>query len=374
MASEVPEINLKHLMTLTDETGILQHAKYSVPDRIHGYCTDDNARALVVTLMAAGHLPYDSTLEALSSRYLSFLQHAFDKASGRFRNFMTYERRWRRQKGPEDTHGRAVWALGVAAASGRNEGQINLSVELCQRSLPALGELVSPRSWAFGLAGIHSYLKKLPDDSEAGQAFQILAERLYGHFSKNAKEDWPWPEERLSYANAKLPYALLLSGRALNRPEMTEMGLRVLDWLARIQTGANDCFSPVGTKGWYRRGGKKARFDQQPIEAQAMVEACIEAHGVTEDERWLAEARRCFEWFLGRNDLGLPLCDPVTGGCRDGLHRDRVNENQGAESTLVWLLALLTMHEQRRAGDTARGARATGDSASSIPRGNAEAR
>ena len=155
------------------------------------------------------------------------------------------------------------------------------------------------------------------------------------------------PEETVSYVNGKLPYALLVSGEELGKSEMTEMGLLCLDWLVRIQKGPDNSFSPVGTNGGHTRGGAKARFDQQPIEAHSMVEACIEAHKVTGDERWFAEARRCFEWFLGRNDLRIPLCDYASGGCRDGLHPDRANENQGAESTLAWLLSLLLMYQHR---------------------------
>jgi glycosyltransferase involved in cell wall biosynthesis len=344
---ELPEINLGHLRTMTDDVGMIEHAKFAVPDRARGYCTDDNARALVSAVMAARFLPQDQSLDMLTGQYLSFLRHAFNEQNGRFRNAMTYDRRWTERRGPEDSHARAMWALGVTASFSENRGQVGLSVELFGQGLRAVEGFGSPRAWAFLILGLGHYTNAY-DDPEARRMLGILANRLYSQFKEHASGEWPWPERILSYANPRLPQGLILAGRALRRPEMTEMGLRSLEWLARIQTGEDGCFSPVGTKGWYRKGGKKARFDQQPIEAQSMVEACVEALRATGDERWLKEARRCFEWFLGRNDLRVALYDHTTGGCRDGLHPDRANENQGAESTLAWLLSLLTMYEYQR--------------------------
>jgi len=348
LGGELPEINLTHFRLLTDDTGILQHANYTVPDRTHGYCTDDNARALVAVLMASGLPPDDPLLKGLAAMYLSFLHHAFNEKKGRFRNFMTFDRKWTDDSGSDDSHGRALWALGMAAISEQNKGQRRLATELFQRALPGVLKLPSPRSWAFALVGIHYYLKRFHGDSEARRAQRVLARRLFKAFKQNATDDWFWLEDTVSYVSGKFPYALLLCGEDLAKSEMTEMGLRCLDWLVRIQTGPDDnCFSPVGTNGWYTRGGAKARFDQQPIETHAMLEACIEAYNVTRKEHWLIEARRCFQWFLGRNDLRLLLYDYASGGCRDGLHPDRVNENQGAESTLAWLLSLLTMYRHR---------------------------
>jgi len=344
LGAELPEINLKHLRLLTDDTGILQHAKYTVPDRADGYCTDDNARALIVVLTASRLLPDDPSLEVLAARYLSFLKHAFNEKNQRFRNFLSFDRRWMDDGGSEDTHGRALWALGVAAASEQGSGQLGLTMELFHQALAPLASFKSPRSRALAVTGLLFYLKRFHGDSEARRIERSLADELVDSFRENAADDWPWPENTLSYANGKLPHGLLISGEDLNDPEMVEMGLRSLDWLVRVQTGPENCFSPVGTNGWFKRGGTKARFDQQPIEAHAMVEACIQAHSITRDERWLLEARKCFEWFLGRNDLHLPLYDHTSGGCRDGLHADRANENQGAESTLAWLLSLLTMY------------------------------
>ncbi len=350
---ELPEINLAHFRLLTDDTGILQHAKHTVPDRMHGYSADDNARALIVVLMASGLLPDDPSLGILASRYLSFLHHAFQEDNGRFRNFMSFDRKWTGEIGSEDSHGRALWALGVATVSERSEGLRRLASELFQLALPIVPRFTHPRSWAFALTGLHHYLKRFHGDSEARRVQRTLARRLHKSFVENAADDWLWPVDTVAYSNGKLPYALLLAGEDLGESEMTDMALRCLDWLVRIQTGPDKCFSPIGTNGWYPRGGTKARFDQQPIDVYTMLEACIEAYSVTAEEHWLVEARKCFEWFLGRNDLRLPVYDYASGGCRDGLHSDRANENQGAESTLAWLLSLLIMYEHHSEGSLA---------------------
>jgi hypothetical protein len=202
----------------------------------------------------------------------------------------------------------------------------------------------SPRSWAFSLVGIHAYLRHYHGDSDLRRLRELLSERLLGAFRENATAEWPWPEDRLTYANGKLPHALLLSGASMDRSDMIEAGLRSLDWLLGVNTETDGSFAPVGNKGWYRKDRSRAHFDQQPIEAHALVEACVEAHLFTRDQRWMAEARRCFDWFLGKNSLKKPLYDYETGGCRDGLHASGVNENQGAESTLAWLLSLTTFH------------------------------
>ena len=195
---------------------------------------------------------------------------------------------------------------------------------------------------AFCLVGIHAYLDKFSGDSEVRRIRNVLAYRLFDQFSSQASSDWPWLENALNYANGKLPHALLLSGQRMQRGDMVDMGLRTLKWLLAIQT-ENDHFVPIGSNGWYERSGSRARFDQQPVEANAMVEACIEAFKATQDQAWFENAVMCFNWFLGHNDLNLPLYDPKTGGCRDGLMANGINQNQGAESSLAWLLSLMTL-------------------------------
>jgi len=342
---ELPEIKLDHLKAFTDDTGILQHATYTIPDRTHGYCTDDNARALLVAAMGQKHLPTNgSGLDTLSGHYLGFLLYAYNEKNGRFRNFMAYSRQWMEEIGSEDAHGRALWCLGKAVAFLDDPGHLAMSTNLFKKALRAAENFRSPRAIAFCLVGIHAYLHKFSGDSDVRRIREVLADRLFDQFKNNAADDWPWLENALNYANGKLPHALLLSGHRMQRQDMIAMGLKSLKWLLAIQTEDNH-FVPIGSNGWYEKGGPRARFDQQPIEAKAMVEACVEAFNVTRDHSWFENAVMCFNWFLGHNDLNLPLYDPKTGGCRDGLMADGINQNQGAESSLAWLLSLMTLQK-----------------------------
>jgi len=338
----MPELKLDSLVAMTDDTGVLQHARYTIPNRSHGYCTDDNARALIVALQAY-QLKKDPEFLRLIHTYLSFLDHAYNPETRRFRNFMSYDRHWLEDVGSEDSHARALWGLGFAVALGPTTSVRGAAVNLYEMALKETVEFDSPRSWAFTLVGVHAYLRRFSGDSEARRIRETLALKLFNKFEENCSDDWPWPEDLLTYANGKLPHALLLGGQWMQRGDLTEMGLRGLDWLLRLQTGVDGVLSPIGNLGWFKRGGCKASFDQQPIEAHALVDACLEAHSVTGDRRWVSEARRCFNWFLGKNDLGEPLYDYRTGGCRDGLSAEGVNQNEGAESTLAWLLSLLAL-------------------------------
>jgi glycosyltransferase involved in cell wall biosynthesis len=345
---QLPEIKLDYLRRMTDGTGMLQHAKYTVPDRTHGYCVDDNARALIVAVTLQDFQPRDSALGGLAATYLSFLGDAFNAKTGRFRNFMSYDRRWLEETGSEDSHGRAVWGLGVAVALGREKGQVVFAVGLFHRALVAVEHFTFPRAIAFAIIGIHAYLSRYSGDSRAKRMRKILSDRLMQQFRDVATDDWPWCEDILTYDNARLPQALLMSGQWLPDGEMLEMGLRALDWLKQVQTDeAGHHFAAIGNQGWLTRHGEKARFDQQPIEAAAMADACIEAFNCTRNEEWITYAYCCLNWYQGENDLGVPLCDYATGGCRDGLEAQGVNENQGAESTLCWLMTLLAVYNHR---------------------------
>jgi glycosyltransferase involved in cell wall biosynthesis len=342
--SEVlPPLNLAHLLRMTDDTGLFQHAIFDIADREHGYTTDDNARAVLLAMLleAAGD---DSLIQSgHAGRYLSFLAYALHPDTGRFRNFLSFDRRWREEVGSEDSHGRALWALGTVVGRTENEGLRGMASRLFDVSLHRLLEFKSPRAWAFGLLAIHEYLRKLSGDLGVRDARITLAERLLEMHRRIATDDWPWFEESLSYCNASLPHALLLCAQWMDRGDMRDIALRSLDWLARIQVSADGSFAPVGSNGFYTRGQEMARFDQQPVEAHAMLSACLEAHNMTGDERWRVLAKNAFDWFLGRNDLRASLYDAATGGCRDGLHPDRVNRNQGGESTLAFLLSLVEM-------------------------------
>jgi glycosyltransferase involved in cell wall biosynthesis len=340
---QLPELKLNHLFRMSDSTGIFQHASFTVPNFSEGYCTDDNARALVLALMLQKLGHGSQQLEAHAATYAAFLSHAFDRRRGRFRNFMSFDRHWLEETGSEDCQGHALWALGLCVSQAGQGSFQALAAQLFEQALPVAAEFVSPRAWAFTLIGIDEYLRRFGGDRRAYQIRESLTAKLMQRYADAATDEWCWFEDVVSYANAKLPHAMILSGRSLNNNSMLELGLKTLRWLTKIQTSDTGSFRPVGSNGFFSRGKDRAMFDQQPIEAQVTISACIEAYQATGDMLWVTEARRVFEWFLGRNDLGLVLYDPGTGGCRDGLHMDRLSQNQGAESTLAFLLSLAEM-------------------------------
>ncbi|PYY06417.1 MAG: glycosyl transferase family 1 [Acidobacteria bacterium] len=340
---ELPELKLSHLSRMTDSTGIFQHAIFSIPNFSEGYCTDDNARAFILAVLLSELGEEPERVRTLATTYAAFLHHAFDLRVKRFHNHLSFDRRWLDEHGSEDCHGRALWALGVGVGRSPYRSFQIMAGQLFALALPALTEFTSPRAWALGLIGIHEYLRRLSGDSLVNQTRGTLTSRLMELFERTAQPDWCWFEEELTYDNAKLPHALILSGRATGQPAVFERGLQSLRWLTELQISEKGHFRSIGSNGFYRRGGMRANFDQQPIEAQAMVSACLEAYRATSDLWWYEQAQRAFDWFIGWNDLGLELCSPKTGGCRDGLHVDRVNRNQGAESTLAFLLSLAEM-------------------------------
>ena len=358
--AELPEVNLEHLRLMTDQTGMLQHAAFSVPRYEDGYCLDDNARALLLMALVEDAGTEDSkTVRALASRYLAFVNHAFNKDRGCFRNFMSYDRQWIEECGSEDSHGRALWALGTVVGRAGDPGRQSLCGHLFHAALPVVSGFTSPRAWAFVLLGIDEYLRAFQGDSNVQSVRETLADRLLDLFRRTSRPAWPWFEDRVTYCNARLSQALVVSGSWMEHGEMMAAGLRSLEWLASLQCSEDGYFASIGSNGFYGRGEAKASFDQQPVEACAMVSACIEARRVTGDEQWAKHSRRAFNWFLGQNQLQQSIYDATTGGCRDGLHADRVNENEGAESTLSFLLALLEMRSADRAGATMPTARET---------------
>ena len=340
---QLPELKLDHLFRLSDSTGIFQHASFTVPNFVEGYCTDDNARALVLTLMLQRLGQGSPRTNERAITYAAFLNHAFDAGRGRFHNFMSFDRRWLDEVGSEDCQGQALWALGLCVAQAGHGSFQMLAAQLFEQALPVAADFVSPRAWAFTLIGIDEYLRRLSGDRRVTQFRDSLTAKLVQRYNDAATDEWHWFEDTVTYANAKLPHAMIVSGRCMNNPAMLELGMKTLRWLVKIQTSPAGSFRPIGSNGFYPREKERALWDQQPIEAQATVSACIEAYQATNDAFWIAEARRAFEWFLGRNDLGLALYDAVTGGCRDGLHMDRLSQNQGAESTLAFLLSLAEM-------------------------------
>lgn len=338
---DLPDPSLLHLRAMTDDTGLLQHACFDVPRYEHGYCVDDNARALrLVALLEETRSGDKATLHTLGTRYLAFVNHAFDPSNGRFRNFMSYERKWLEAAGSEDSHGRALWALGSVVGRARAPSRRTLVGKLFHDALPATRAFTSPRAWAFTLLGIDEYLGIYQGDSEVEAVRSELAQRLLSLLPRSPRNEWPWFEASVTYENARLCQALLVSSTRMNDASMQRAGLESLGWLSKVQRSPEGYFAPVGSNGFYHRASSRAEFDQQPIEACATVSACLDASRITGDRAWLDEARHAFSWFLGQNQKQLPLYEAATGGCRDGLHVDRANENQGAESTLSYLMAL----------------------------------
>jgi hypothetical protein len=338
--ADLPGWRLEHLVRMTDSAGMLQHASYTIPNFEEGYCTDDNARALLLTVLLEQLGQNSPQVTRLATTYAAFLNHAFDREQGRFHNFLGFDRRWRDVVGSDDCHGRALWVLGACVGRSKRRDLQVWACQLFDLALPTIVDTASPRAWAFGLLGISFYLQRFGGARQANQVRDVLTEQLIECLEKSSTPEWPWFEGILSYDNAKLPHALIAAGRAGANSRATAMGLETLHWLVDQQKSPTGCFRPIGSNGFYVRGHERPQFDQQPIEGHATVSAAIEAYHATDDPRWLQEARLAFEWFLGGNDLGEDLYDAKSGGCCDGLQEDRVNLNQGAESTLAFLLAL----------------------------------
>lgn len=344
---ELPEINLSHLKILTDDTGLLQHAKYMTPNLHHGYCIDDNARGLIAMIK---YYALNQQKDALSliHKYLAFLFYAFNTENGRFRNFMSYDRRWMELAGSEDSHARALWGLGVTVKEAPNSAIRSTAMRLFLDALPAVEHFLSPRAWSYAVLGLQDYLAIYGGDISARKIRDELAKKIYDLFQHNSDEDWLWCENTATYANAVLPHALITAGKWIPNHEMYNTGIKSLKWLLKLQTATEGHLSPIGNDGWLNKDGHRSLFDQQPIEVKALIEACLAAYLETGDKIWFEESERCLCWFLGQNDLQLQVCDCESGGCSDGLERQGVNCNQGAESTLSWLISLINMHSAEK--------------------------
>ncbi len=340
---DLPGWRLDHLVRMTDSAGILQHASSTIPNYSEGYCTDDNARALLLTVLLEQLGQSTTQVHRLGTTYAAFVNFAFDRDRGRFRNFLGFDRRWLEEVGSDDCHGRVLWVLGACVSRSKRRDLQLWASQVFDQALPAITDTTSPRAWATCLIGVCLYLQRFSGARPASQMRDTLTERLVECIDKAATDDWPWFETILTYDNAKLPHALIASGRSSGNAKTVALGLDALKWLVEQQKSPTGFFRPIGSSGFYPKVGERAQFDQQPIEAHATVTACIEAYHASDDAAWLQEARLAFEWFLGSNDLGLDLYDAKSGGCYDGLQEDRVNINQGAESTLAFLLALAEM-------------------------------
>jgi len=336
-----------HLEVLTDEVGILQHAIGSRPDPVHGYCTDDVARALQVDLLHGRELGWAAVAES-ASRSVRYLDEAFDATTGRFRNFRRVDGSWLAGPASEDSNGRAMLALGETIADAADPRLVETARSLFERALPATAGSVALRAQASVLLGCDAALRAAPSE-RAAEAGHHLAGRIRSTFESSGTFAWPWPEPSLTYENALPVRALIVGGRHLRSRPMVGAGLDMLDWLIAAQTAPAGHFSPIGN-GWWPAGGDRSRFDQQPIEATALLLAAESAYEVTGHERYREAMEQAYAWFLGRNDLGLEVADPVRGAGCDGLTPGGVNTNQGAESTLMWLIALEHIRAIRAGG------------------------
>jgi glycosyltransferase involved in cell wall biosynthesis len=342
-----PEMQIGYFLSMCDDTGLFQHAVHSVPDRSHGYCVDDNARAMLLAcaLNSPGEQPLS---EVLTARFAAFVQHAWNPDTGRFRNFMGFNRTWLEASGSEDSHARTLWALGETARSDATPSRRRWAAALFAEALSTVETFRSPRAWAFTLLGLGAYCAVAPDDLHAQEIRHSLADRLMSCLASVETPDWVWFEEGLAYDNARLPQALMMTGAATQTPEYVQAGLRSLRWLMTRQTTPAGHFRPVGTAGFGELRQLPRAFDQQPVEATATIAACLTAWRADGDAEWKALATRAFTWFLGSNDLSVALVDPHTGSCRDGLHPDRANENRGGESVVCYLLGLAEIRQLAR--------------------------
>jgi hypothetical protein len=334
---------------LADATGIMQHSRYSTPDPDHGYCVDDNARALILMHRAPD---LDGALhDHWASVFADFVARAWNPARGRFRNFMSYDGAWLEEEGSEDSNGRALWSLGVTAAEARSPALAAWGLGLFEEAAGPMRAIGSPRAMAFCILGAAAILERDPGHKGARVLAEAFAGRLAGLAQAQARPGWAWFEPVLAYDNARLPEALLRAGLALGREEWAATGLSTLSWLADLQTAPEGHFRAVGSESFGRAHAAPARYDQQPLEAQGMIEACAAAHAVSGDGAWIERAKAAFAWFHGANDGGAALADPDSGECYDGLTPHGPNLNRGAESVLAYQLSCRAIAALRGEGN-----------------------
>jgi len=339
----LPSIETAYLEALTDDTGIFQHAKFCIPKRSEGYTTDDNARALVIAAKIH-HLNKNPTMQHLAQIYLAFLNH-MQKPEGNFHNYLSYERTYLDIDGSEDSLGRTLWGCGVTVNSDLSEDMRLVARDIFDRGLPWALKSTSIRCHASALIGLEQYYKTVPDETLKSAA-KILGTHIVQYFRDQVKDDWRWFEPCLTYDNARLPQALFVAYALVGDKEFLDVAVEAMDFLQKTLF-VNDVFVPIGNDGWYKRNGNRALYDQQPLEATAMVDAAIDGFYVTNNQCYLDVANLAFEWFLGRNSRSLMVYNPKTKGCCDGISPSNINRNQGAESTVSYLLARLKLEEQK---------------------------
>lgn len=347
MSTRPSAMSSSYFASMCDDTGIFQHAVLDVADRAHGYCIDDNARALIASYALASE-SQEHDAEMLRGRFAAFIQHAWNPDVCRFRNFMGFNREWLEPQGSEDSHGRTIWALGICNRDDPSAMRRDWARRLLTASYPVLATFRSPRALAFAILGLAAFEDRHADDPAAAHLCDLLAGQLSKQLALSERADWLWFEDVLAYDNARLPQALLEHGRLRKKQDHVEQGIKSLDWLIAMQTGESGMFRPVGSASFGTPHVLPERFDQQPVEVAATIAACRIAHEVTANPRYLDAAGSAYRWLLGENDLGLALLDLETGHCFDGLHPDRVNANCGAESVVCALLANADMRAMDR--------------------------
>ncbi len=350
LRTTLPEVRLDHVRLMTDDTGILRYCSYATPDRRHGYWTDDNARALAA-MVQNWRLFRNGDVMPLCQTYLSFLYDAMDEKTGGFRRHLSYQRKWTEEPLADISQGRALWALGLAIGHPPNAAVLGLASRLFDGALKLVGKMTTPLAISFTILGLNAYLQRFGGATAVRRHRRRQAKRLLELFDQGRTDGWEWCEDVAGVESARLPHALIQSGRHLKNEDMIRQGLRTLEWLFAVQTDTkHGHLSLIGNDGGYTRGGEKARFDQIPMDASALIEAAREAYLVTWDRKWVDHIHVCLNWFLGINDLQQPLYDFTTSGCQDGLHSSGTNLNQGAISTLAWLSALHTIQLIEGAG------------------------
>ncbi len=337
---QLSEVKLDHLHLLSDDVGIIQHASYGIPDRHYGYSADDVGRALVVLCYLYQVEKREDLLQRITT-YLSFLRHA-QTPTGHFHNFMSYDRRFLDEQGSEDTLGRVLWGLGSVVRCAPMPGMLALAQNMVDRSQGLMEELRAPRAKAYAICGLYDVLGRFDGASHCRRTIYRFARELVALYEANREDGWEWFEDVLTYGNAKISESLLRAYEVTSEPDFREVGLKTLEFLVKVQWNG-DYFDLVGNQGWFPKNGRKATFGQQPIDAGYLVEACCRAYEITGEKKYRAWARSAFEWFLGRNRLGVPLYDLATGAVADGLDPQGASAHKGAESVICFLLALLSL-------------------------------
>jgi hypothetical protein len=341
LSIEVPEPSLDHIEKLTDDTGMYQHANFTIPNREYGYCTDDNARAVIAMAKYYAQYSEPQALRLLDT-YFSFIIHS-QNSDGTIRNFMNFDRTWFKEDPINDAFGRVLWALGTVMAKPPTPAYLSIAKSCFDKSVEHICKQY-PRGMAYSIFGMCDYLKQFPGASDIKRQLELTADGLVTQYEENNYPEWQWFEDVLTYDNAVLPHALFVADLTLENKKHLEIAEKTCEFLL-ANTFNGEYFSFIGCKGWYERGGTKATFDQQPIEAASTVMMLRAAYDATQNEKFLTLQRKAFDWFLGQNELRIPLYDFRTKGCNDGLLHDGVNTNQGAESTLSFLLSLLAIVE-----------------------------